>query len=1616
MLYALLWNVLLTAGLAIQLALLCRVPWMQRRPALVHWLWLLVLVKLVTPPLIPVPLLPARGIQNETVAVAALSSIQPEHEQATPYDPVALSSSPGSPVETDEVVLAAEPSLLGIVEDASVSVPSEEPLPSTPPTVRRPEFRGTSPYPYAAGLLALSLFGTCMLLTVHGLRAVRFSRWLKRAGSHDSTLAERCAELASSMGVRGKLHPRVVDGRITPLLWGWRRPIVAVPRQLMDEFHPEQLRSILAHELAHLVRRDHWANLFVCVVKALMWWNPVVWWADRELRVAQEMCCDAIAIDRCQARRSTYAATLLKTLDFIQPPVAASRLALGMGSRGTVLRRFEMIGEKKLSYRMSRWAILSVSIVGTALACMPVRALEDEAARATMTHTESNTGSEAITSEAGSIDSETRKLGEAVRRRLNDYSDSETLTLKDGETGRMKVKKNITPVAEILITPHFKADGTMFDMKGVDAEGMPVAGVQATSTAVRDNVVFTRSLGLPTRMDGRMVICKLQLAPSRQDDGCVAVETKVLFVLFPTEEEWEAMRSTRAEQRQSRSSMEAVRRMVLEFEHNRGRFPRELTELKTPLPKDVYSRKGEDYRYEVLGRRFVLGGCGKDGVYGNDDDEIRVVSRSGDRSGLRRDLYPLQEDPSILEQSESTRGERPRGSCSIGGRVVSAETGMAVSHARVSLTLVDAMKTIYARVAADGTFLVKDVPKGPFRLHLSHTAGYRDMNYTPDDVDSSVPQFTLDEGEQRLDLVLKLKPACRISGKILDARGAVPENLKDLNVLACFEKEGRYQSQTGSVDQTDGSYSIDGLEELPAYVLVTNWRAAREGSPAPSVYYPSTFSRSKAKLVLCGENRSSEDIDITLKTEGGLTLEGTVANEDGAPIPEALVLVHPGDMFFGYQTTYTDERGKYRIDGLGDGDFLVHVDAAHRGYVRMRNYVDLDDASLAAKCNFTLTEGVLITGKFVDEKGNDWKIGMSFGSVTTRYPRRSVLDLSRAIERSWPVNVARFLSDPDKYSGRPAGKDPGWRFAPHFVNKYGPTNVAEHPTSWFATGEGPYDSGDMIYPTNSTFAIYGMAPGHTRFRFSPRKQGQEVLEIRYKGQNLRQSSSVLGLGIDTVPGETIEDVVIVIGEKKDDEDAGRDVSKSAKSAETAKEDLREPERREVKPQREKPFGQRPRGNCSISGKVVSAETGEPVDHATVYLFFGPTHSGISVKVADDGTFMLKDIGTGPYSLSTTNTAGYRSAIYDPEEGNSHGSPRFSLEEGERRSGVVFELEPACQISGRVVDENGNIPECVDDLTVLAWFERDDGMGFFLKPARLNSTDGTYSIDTLENKPVYLMAINWQSVRKDNVYPPIYYPSTFNRDDAKLISFDDERNVENVDITLAKDGGFVLEGSVVDETGTPVPEAFVVVHRRDMLFDFVTAYTDEEGNYRIHGLGRGGFLVHVDATHRGLVRMRSPVDLDGANARTRRDFTLAQGVTISGRFVDEKGEDWQIGPSQGYAAISEGKGVSGSHTFSQTRFRSKFGAQDVRKGPPGSEFSPGEGDYRRREMVFPTENTFVIQGMKPGLTQIEFSPLRDGQEVLEIRHQGRNILGEAIDTVPGEAVEDLVIVLGSKKGK
>ena len=241
-----------------------------------------------------------------------------------------------------------------------------------------------------------------------------------------------------------------------------------------------------------------------------------------------------------------------------------------------------------------------------------------------------------------SLDPRIKELGEAVKRRLNTYSDEEIFTLQDDETVRMKVKENITGVAEILITPHIMEHGTKFDLEGLDEKGKAIEGAKNTSLVIHDSKSIRMTLGKIFMVNGRRVLSKIQLIPERQGGNNVVVEVKALFTPMITKEELNAMLLTMGRKGQLRLDFSKIRLWIIEYKQQHGHYPKSLRELKQRLPKDVYSRTGEDYHYEADRRKFILGSCNKDGIYGNGDDKLRIhYFKGGARSGQRHELYPL---------------------------------------------------------------------------------------------------------------------------------------------------------------------------------------------------------------------------------------------------------------------------------------------------------------------------------------------------------------------------------------------------------------------------------------------------------------------------------------------------------------------------------------------------------------------------------------------------------------------------------------------------------------------------------------------------------------------------------------------------------------------------------------------------------------------------------------------------------------------------------------------------------------------------------------------------------------------------------------------------------------
>ena len=93
------------------------------------------------------------------------------------------------------------------------------------------------------------------------------------------------------------------------------RPKLLFPETLWVRLDPEQRDALLAHELAHLKRRDHWVRRLELAVTGIYWWNPLVWWARHAVREAEERCCDAWVVRTFPDRTLKYASAILETLD-----------------------------------------------------------------------------------------------------------------------------------------------------------------------------------------------------------------------------------------------------------------------------------------------------------------------------------------------------------------------------------------------------------------------------------------------------------------------------------------------------------------------------------------------------------------------------------------------------------------------------------------------------------------------------------------------------------------------------------------------------------------------------------------------------------------------------------------------------------------------------------------------------------------------------------------------------------------------------------------------------------------------------------------------------------------------------------------------------------------------------------------------------------------------------------------------------------------------------------------------------------------------------------------------------------------------------------------------------
>lgn len=291
-----------------------------KKPQITHFLWLLVIVKLLTPPLFSLPVV----------------------------DSATLFSSP-----------------LGLETGVASSAFSHAANSVNTSTISQLDLFNW--------LGIIWLIGALILLVVSLRKILTFNRVLRNTiCSGNESLQNLVREICIRIGVPKMPTVCTTSTHLAPFVWGMGKEVLLVlPQQVVAHISDTQLKGVIAHEVAHIKRRDHLVRWVEWIATVVFWWNPILWMAKYNLRIQEELACDSVAVANSSISSSDYAhalfeiVTLLASRSGYQPSFASQYT-----SGGQLKRRIEMIVSNKLPGKSPRWMFIAVILA--AMVILPV--------------------------------------------------------------------------------------------------------------------------------------------------------------------------------------------------------------------------------------------------------------------------------------------------------------------------------------------------------------------------------------------------------------------------------------------------------------------------------------------------------------------------------------------------------------------------------------------------------------------------------------------------------------------------------------------------------------------------------------------------------------------------------------------------------------------------------------------------------------------------------------------------------------------------------------------------------------------------------------------------------------------------------------------------------------------------------------------------------------------------------------------------------------------------------------------------------------------------------------------------------------------------------------------
>ena len=186
--------------------------------------------------------------------------------------------------------------------------------------------------------------------------------WLQHAlrqskGAKELKLGPVISAVMARMGVRRHVTVVVLEECQSPYVFGIFKSTIVFPVSLMTALTSDMVETIIAHELAHVMRWDFLINLYQSSIETVLFFHPAIWYVSGRIRDEREECCDS-AVVAYRYEKITYARALvtLASRETPSPPVLAA------GSGRLKMRISRILGDRSMKH--VGWGESGLAIIG----------------------------------------------------------------------------------------------------------------------------------------------------------------------------------------------------------------------------------------------------------------------------------------------------------------------------------------------------------------------------------------------------------------------------------------------------------------------------------------------------------------------------------------------------------------------------------------------------------------------------------------------------------------------------------------------------------------------------------------------------------------------------------------------------------------------------------------------------------------------------------------------------------------------------------------------------------------------------------------------------------------------------------------------------------------------------------------------------------------------------------------------------------------------------------------------------------------------------------------------------------------------------------------------------